>query len=368
MDNRFWSIIKNDERVKLIFAYLIIPIINVYASMNTYASLSNLVRYVVIFSFVDMLLIVLLPTIIRFIFKRDGLKNGREITFYLTLSASMLILLYYILHSNFIIPSVTELLAPYLILSYKCRCENGKLPSTFLIAVFITVIIFMLNIMSINSTTIRSTVIATTLGFIPFELIRLIMSRKKANQPPFTDTQNTPAINLVNIGLACIGRKSKHTNPCLTPEHERARHEVEYTFLRQLADKYTDVEVRKVLAKHFMLYKETCLYIIYSVLLKGDTKLHGTVKTKLTECLIDGLTLDAKVQRKKYMYLFSKAFYDEYMRSHKLERTLSYTFWSVLAEKHPDLAPTKDLPSLMQVSGLDAIYRYEYETVKNTNF
>ena len=76
-------------------------------------------------------------------------------------------------------------------------------------------------------------------------------------QDNFTRTQDPQAIKLVNLGLASIGRKTKQTNPYFTPERDTERHKAEYTFLHQLAERYTDTEARKILAKHFMLYKET---------------------------------------------------------------------------------------------------------------
>ena len=193
---------------------------------------------------------------------------------------------------------------------------------------------------------------------------------KNSYEPPYTPPPPPPheeaprsrqdeAIKLVNLGLACIGRKTKRTNLYLTPEREAERHRAEYTFLRQLAEKYLDAATRKVLAQHFMLYKETCLFIIFSVVLKGDAELHSLVRTELTERLTEGLDILTKTRRKQYMYAFSKAFYDAYQRTHNMERTLSYTFWSVLADKHPELGNT---PKLL---GLGVVYKYTYDALKN---
>ncbi len=168
------------------------------------------------------------------------------------------------------------------------------------------------------------------------------------DQDNFTHTQDSHSLKLVSVGLASIGRKTNRTNPYFTPERDTERHKAEYTFLHQLAERYTDTETRKILAKHFML-----IYI-----LKGEAKLHEAVSKLLTERLTDSLTMAAKVHRKEYMLLFSKAFYEEYMRSHDLGRTLSYTFWSVLAEKHPELSGASD------IFGLIAIYKYTHEAVK----
>ncbi len=105
------------------------------------------------------------------------------------------------------------------------------------------------------------------------------------------------AIKLANLGLACIGRKTKRTNLYLTPEREAERHKAEYIFLRQLAEKYRDAATRKVLAQHFMLFKEFCLHIIFSVVLKGDAELHKLVKDELHERLMEGLSNRVKLVR-----------------------------------------------------------------------
>lgn len=138
-----------------------------------------------------------------------------------------------------------------------------------------------------------------------------------------------------------------------TPEREAKRHNAERHFLLQLAAKYKDPAARKVLAKHFMLYKEVCLFIIFATVLKNDQELHSLLKPELTKQLNEGLTMAAKVRRKEYMFAFSKAFYDEY------QRTLSFTFWSVLRDKHPQL-----VSELSELTGLGAIYQYVYGEVK----
>ena len=47
-----------------------------------------------------------------------------------------------------------------------------------------------------------------------------------------------------------------------------------------------------------------------------------------------------------------------------MERTLNFTFWSVLIIKHPEIARKGDLPELLAMSGLGAAYRFVFETVK----
>ena len=62
----------------------------------------------------------------------------------------------------------------------------------------------------------------------------------------------------------------------------------------------------------------------------------------------------------------TRAFYDEYQRTHNMERTLSYAFWCVLADKHPELVSTYELSELMNMAGLGNVYKYSYDMLKNT--
>ena len=203
-------------------------------------------------------------------------------------------------------------------------------------------------------------------------------SSKEQAVPPhehkdFSSTETTETIHnpkqdiakrLVCTGLACIGRKSQYPNPYLTPEREDIRHKAEYSFLRQLAQKYHDADARKLLAKHFMLYKEMLLSLTFSILLKKDAELHNLVKKELSIWLTKGLSADVAIRRKDYMYEFSKAFYDEYKRTKNLELALNYSFWQVAAERYPDIVSPAELPTLMRFSGLLDIYNYIHHTLE----
>ena len=63
------------------------------------------------------------------------------------------------------------------------------------------------------------------------------------------------------------------------------------------------------------------------------------------------------------MYAFSKAFYDEYQRTHDLERTLSYMFWQVAADRYPYIVPHAELPAMMRYHGLMSVYEYVHRTL-----
>lgn len=181
--------------------------------------------------------------------------------------------------------------------------------------------------------------------------------------PPHSEPHEAPnphqqdAVRLVGLGLAAIGRRTAQPNPYLTPEREAQRHNAERPFLLKLAPKYKDASARKVIAKHFMLYKEACLYIVFASLLKDNPELHGLVKQELTKQLSEGLSAQAKIRRKEYMFAFSRAFYDEYQRTRSVERVLSFMFWRVLQDKHSELG-SEDM------GGLAALYNYIYRAIK----
>lgn len=196
------------------------------------------------------------------------------------------------------------------------------------------------------------------------------MSEAPSEPPSFSgDTQNQVynrdalIYRLVNVGLSSIGRKTQEINVYINDDGKQKRRLVERPFLKQLATKYQDERQRKTLSKHFMLYKEMCLYVIYASVLKDDNGLHDLVKDELKERLSSGLSVASVKWRDDYVYKFSRAFYDEYRRSRDLSRTLSYTFWSVASEKYPEIVRASELPELMQYGGLVEIYRYSYKAI-----
>ena len=117
---------------------------------------------------------------------------------------------------------------------------------------------------------------------------------------------------------------------------------------------------RMILSKHFMLYKEVSLFIIYAILLKGDTKIHEKVKAELTGRLSYGVSEEELRQRDAYWYELSRKFYDEYMRTQNINVALNYCFWEVLKERNPEMVSASDVSNDY---GLSRIYRYVYETV-----
>ncbi|MBQ6664092.1 MAG: hypothetical protein IJM68_00750 [Synergistaceae bacterium] len=141
------------------------------------------------------------------------------------------------------------------------------------------------------------------------------------------------AARLVNIGLAHIGRITQSSNPCLTPEQTEARHRVERPFLTLLADRYKDGATRKELARHFMVYKEMTLFMIYATVLKKDATLHAKVRTKLKGRLSLGLPTSVVRKRDELWRSLSEKFYESYTRTKDMGGTLEYVFWSTLPER-----------------------------------
>lgn len=148
-------------------------------------------------------------------------------------------------------------------------------------------------------------------------------------QPPLHDKADT----LIDIGLACIGHVTARDNPYITPEQTQSRHNVKRPFLSMLSERYTDKDTRKALARHFMLYKEVTLFMIFASVLRNDKPLHTKVQRKLKIRLSLGLPSKVIVKCNDYRRKLSEKFYESYTRTKDLAGTLDYVFWSVLPEK-----------------------------------
>ena len=91
-----WKKIKNDERTKLVIAYIIIPVVSIILW-----KISGMVinKYTFPFFFLDFVFIFLPPTILRFLIKKNGLKRDLELFLYMLLSFVLVFLLYYFFYS-----------------------------------------------------------------------------------------------------------------------------------------------------------------------------------------------------------------------------------------------------------------------------
>lgn len=118
----------------------------------------------------------------------------------------------------------------------------------------------------------------------------------REHEPPLHDTADT----LIDIGLAHIGRITASYNPYITPKQTQARHQAERPFLKLLSERYTDANTRKNLARHFMLYKEVTLFIIFAAVLKNDKTLLSKIQSRQKVRLSLGLPSTAIASRNEY--------------------------------------------------------------------
>ena len=184
------------------------------------------------------------------------------------------------------------------------------------------------------------------------------------NIEDFTNLYTDIANKLLEIGLARIGRKTTEPNEYLNSALDAERKAVERPFLRILANRYRTDEQRKILAKHFMLFKEMCLFISYHAILKDDTELHETVKTKLKRRLTAGMPLNAMSLRNKYWYELSKKFYEEYSRSQSMPDALTFSFWRTAVEKYPSFVNVSDMPERESREAIFEIFEYSYRAIE----
>ena len=381
--------VEREDKIKLIYAYVFSPLFiwgQIPSELNRIYGYKATINVPLGIAFratmIADLPLVLPSSLIRFGYFRRGVNYGFELYVSMLLSTILTLVLFFVFSGVFSSGlGFLDTLVLYCVLTYGSTRPN-TIPRTMrYILTILTIVLAFIAPYVVNTLAKQKQV------FFPFwEAVivclllhshNLVAKRDRNPEPPrnanfymgtaepedFPQWSKAQAIELVNIGLAHIGRRTKRMNLYLTGELDKERRRVEYPFLKQLAAKYTDEQPRKALSKHFMLYKEMCLYILYSVILKGDKGLHDIVRAGLKERLSSGLSVVSGKWIDDYVYMFSRAFYDEYRRSRNLSRTLSYTFWSVACEKYPEIVNAGDLPELMSYSGLLKIYRYSYDVI-----
>ena len=175
------------------------------------------------------------------------------------------------------------------------------------------------------------------------------------SRPP----DETPEQRLMSIGLASIGRKTRMMNKYMTAEQIEMRRRIEYPFLKVLADRYKDEKQRKILSRHFMLFKEMCLFISLGVILRDKKREHERIKIDLTHRLSEGLTVQAREWRDDYWRILTKNFYDRYTENKDIGQSLSQSFWGTLSMKYPEILITEDIVMQSAVR-IQEIFRYIY--------
>ena len=279
-----WQEACRNDRRKLIYAYLIWPFHEV---LLDYRMMSNLYKQIyptfsdyglVVIATLTIifgdLLLMLTPTLIRFLLIRRKLKYGTEICGYLVVS------LFTSLYANFFTTGymvsslgIMYTFATYCILSYQSSDYSEEWYSMKINPILLTAeglsCISLFSWITINSEQYLSAHkvlrISNEGQYIPIREAVVIacmwlMSKEKANtkkseqppepphceayrehEPPLHDTADT----LIDIGLAHIGRITARTNSYITPEQTQARHQAERPFLKLLSERYkTQIHAR----------------------------------------------------------------------------------------------------------------------------
>ena len=366
-----WAEAHINDRIKLIYSYVIFSTL----IMTQVAGLINVEMYnkygfgiinnmplslINEIGTIYYLILILPPTLIRFVFFQRKLKYGLEICVHLAISLFTSLLVIF-LTIGYLLPSFGLLatLSFYCILSYKSTDYSEMWHSyTFNPILFMLIaLLFMTFVSRIITNNTRWYIPILEAIFACYVLTK--HKNKTVSEPPHNElrqevyistgqeprqeihvnnNQNTRQSasdipdNMIDIGLAHIGRKTAYDNQYLTPELTAERHNIEHTFIQALAQTFTDEKTRSGLSRHFMLYKELTLFIVFNMVLKKDKELHTKIQSKLKEHLSLGLSADTLKKRNDYWRKLSQKFHESYTRTHDMAGTLEYTFWSILPE------------------------------------
>ena len=335
--------LRKRDKAKLIYAYIISPILiygyigggiinelyrkhgsKIFRTPTTLSDMSMLVNSIAWKIGILTYLPLILPiTVIRFIIPKRELKYGIEMYCYMLVSMFLTRVLYVVILGE-LIPTLGFLdsLTIYSVLSYKAT-EYREIPRLYRYALtfFTFCAVFVVLYFSSKHFTSTEHYIFPIWEAITLSIIlnmHKVNSHTKEPEQTYEEPRQelhieTPdmATRLVNIGLAHIGRKTSLSNKYLTPEQTEARKSIERPFLKILAEKFRDEAVRKKLARHFMLYKETTLFMIYAIVLKNNKELHSQVRSGLKEILSLNISSEVQDKRGKYWQEISRKFYDE---------------------------------------------------------
>ena len=403
-----WYKIRHSEKIKLVLAYVIMPIF--YFLLISGTGIFN--EDTVPFLFLYLLIVYLPPTIIRFIFKRDGLKYGIELCSYMLLSVITVFIIYFavnlylmaVYYADFVLyfPSIMDVFITYCILSYKIiKNDNPSQIDTYALSVLIT--LYAVAWIARNGLSARA--IGRAVGVLLISLLFQLFSNKDNEQenseeepesvadtiteqpiPKETDNFDNNTVSekpktemdidieepkqpddiverLICIGLAHIGRKTKRENKYLTDEVIIERASIENPFLDLLIHKFTDDKQRKIIQDNFMLFKETCLYMIYDVILRKDKKLCERIKNELQTILSEELFSYGVHSRQEYSTIFSKKFSEAFKKIKDMNQSLRFAFWSTLAAKYPDWSTLQGITDILSDDYLFRIFKYSYTTI-----
>ena len=363
------STITRKDKIKLVYAYVITPILmclqiggQVMSELNGKydydAALNAANRTGFVLGLIGYFLLIFPPTVLRFVFFRRELDYGEELYSSAMFSLAVTMLMMYLFTWTAAGAGLLGSLAVYCVLSYGAKKANmmsrmlrytltlATLAAPFLIA-------YMHHCINPNAqpvffplweAIVLSIILNSQISELKAETAsENIGTQKQPNASPRAEesksqeSEETPAQKLVAVGLAAIGRKTKRFNKYMTNERIETRRKAEYPFLKLLAEKYSDERHRKKLSKHFMLFKEMCLFIAYGAILRDNPQMHEEVKMELTRLLSKGLMEQVLEWRNEYWRLLTKNFYDNYQRTNQIGEALSNSFWGTLTEKYPEV-------------------------------
>lgn len=399
-----FSELSRKDKIKLIYAYVITPILiiwmtggNIYSEVDAKYGFETVTSVscgtVIGLGMINSILLLFPPTLIRFLYFRRDLQYGIEIYCSMLISLAATTFLLYpfaSLFSSFVVSAgLLGSLSVYSVLSFGSRRMNTFPRMQRYILTLVTLATpFLILYMQNNSTTkpqqvyfplweaiVLSVVLnsyvynPSTAGNTDGSSHQTSQSTSQGTSYRFEESSSqsrtpdeTPEQRLMNIGLASIGRKTKIMNKYMTAERIEMRRRTEYPFLKLIADKYKDENERKILSKHFMLFKEMCLFIAIGVILRAKKSEHERVKADLTHRLSDGLTVQVRSWRDEYWRTLTKNFYDSYTASDDIELSLSKSFWGTLSYKYSYILVTEDTV-IQSAVRLNEIFRYIYGVI-----
>ena len=411
----FW----HNEKVRLVFAYIIIPFISFIATQIVLffrIKISYPALQVSFFKFFcssvsfHLLLLeaafLIPPTLIRFVFIRDGLNYGLTMYFYMLLSEIVSIILVFLLEGEIFFPGII-MVSVYIILSHKAIGYNDMSKcSRYVLTFFTFIILFWAGItggvIDINRPS-RSSIWWEFIIFchilnshkqerekenvtqIATEPIIVLGNKNKTvDEQPRINTEvevnhkepeqkivylpdDDIADKLICVGLAHIGLKTEAVNKCFTAEIDMERKSIEYPFLNLLMNKFTSEEQRQILDKNFMFFKEVCLFAIYkSLLAKNNHDLYSRVTSNLKTILSEKVYSVNNENRREYFSIFSKKFGEAFQKTEDMNQSLRFAFWSTLAARYPDWITLEGVANILNNDYLFKIFKYNCDAISTS--
>lgn len=384
-----WREACKNDKIKLIYSYVISFSLTIAETNGLINAEIGTVRGNISLSLINQigtvlyLMLILPPTLMRFVIFQRKLRYGLEISFCLAVSLFVSLCLIFLV-TGYLLPTfgLFATLSVYCILSYKSteystEWHSYTINPTLFMLVALTLMTFICRFMT-NHTRWYLPLLEAIFAYCVLTRHKNKTANREPEPPSGTPIQeprqelrqepHRPPIDiaseLTDIGLALIGRKTTVPNKYLTTERTNERRNIERPFLRLLADRYRDETQRKILARHFMIYKEVTLFLAYSVILKGDKELHYSVRRKLNDCLSLGITPEALKKRNDCWRRISQKFNDEYKRTASMGNALTFSFWSTLAEDNTDWVTHDTINEMLANDSLHDIFRYSYKVVE----